>query len=228
MVRKVEANLYDAQPCSGNRVLVTERSLGRVRLLDVATGRELRSVEGLNSPTDAELLDNGNVLVLHGIGKVTEHDPQGRVIRTFEGLNNPFDVDRLINGNTLVADSGNNRLVELDLDGKIVWEQRELAFPNNVFRLQNGNTLFTTYTTGSVVMLAPDGKEVWSKQIVRGTLYSVYCGGNEIYVSDAGNGKVWILDMDGREIRKVDLQFSFRSTSCSKTSRRQLDNDWRE
>ena len=209
VVRKIESELYDAQVCNGHRLLVCERNLGTVRLLDQKSGKPLRSVEGLSTPSDAELLSDGNILILQGVGVATEHDRSGRILRKFEGLDNPFDVDRLENGNTIVADSGNNRLVEFNPNGKVVWEKKGLAFPNNVFRMPDNRTLYTTYTSGDVVMLDGQGQEQWRTSIENGTLYSVYCGGGEIYVADGGNQKVVVLDMDGKPIREIKIGLAF-------------------
>jgi len=209
VIRKVESSLYDAQAYRGQRLLVCERNDGAVRLLAQKSGKSLRVVEGLTQPTDAELLDNGNILVLQGNGIATEHDTGGNIVRTFNGLNNPFDVDRLRNGNTIVADAGNNRLVEFSLAGKVVWEKTDLAFPNNVFRMQDNRTLYTTYSSGEVVMLGPDGKEQWRTSLENATLYSVYCGGGEIYVSDGANQKIWVLGMNGKQTREINIGLSF-------------------
>ena len=209
VVRKIESSLYDAQACSGQRLLVCERNDGTVRLLDQKNGQSLRSVEGLSTPTDAELLPSGNILVLQGSGSVTEHDTDGKIVRTLTGLSNPFDVDRLRNGNTIVADSGNNRLVEFSPGGKVVWEKNDLAFPNNVFRMPDNRTLYTTYSSGEVVMLGPDGKEQWRTSIENSTLYSVYCGGGEIYVADGANQKICVLNMNGKQTREINIGMSF-------------------
>ena len=147
--------------------------------------------------------------MLQGNGIATEHDTNGAIIRSFTGLNNSFDIDRLRNGNTIVADSGNNRLVEFSPNGKVVWEKTDLAFPNNVFRMADNRTLYTTYSSGEVVMLGTDGKEQWRNSLENGTLYSVFCGGGEIYVSDGGNQKIWVLGMDGKQRRAINVGLSF-------------------
>ena len=209
VVRKIEVSLYDAQDCGDGRLLVCERSAGRVSLLDQRNSKTIRSVDGLNSPADAELLENENILVLHGSGKVTEHDVDGKIVREFDGLSNPFDVDRLPNGNTIVADSSNSRLVEFSPDGKVVWEKTGLAFPNNVFRMEDNRTLYTTYTSGDVVMLGADSKEQWRTNLAGGTLYSVYCAEGEVYVADGANQKIWVLGMDGKQLRSINVGFTF-------------------
>lgn len=210
-VLELAGDTYDARQINSDLMLVTFRNLGEVRL--IREGRTIQTVSQLNSPSDAEYLPNGNILVAHGTGKVTEHDSTGQVVKTFQGFSNPFDCDRLPNGNTIVADSSNNRIVEVDSTGQVVWECRGLKFPNNVFRLPDGRTLYTTYTSGIVALLGADGTELWSYKIKNGTLYSVYCAKGKIYVSDGANRKIWILDMAGELIHGVAVPESFCDVS---------------
>ena len=197
--------LYDARACSGQRLLICERSLNRVRLID-RKGATLRMLENLESPSDAELLQNDNILVLQGTGSVVEYDTEGKLVKQLDGLQSPFDVDRLDDGNILVADSGNNRIVEFDPAGKIIWEVLDLEFPNNVFRLSDGRTLYTTYTSGLVGLLSPTGEKIWERNIERSTLYSVYHSGGRIYVSDGGQKRIVILNMQGQQVQEIGLK----------------------
>lgn len=202
---------YDVQAMLDGTVVVTERA-GVVRIID-REGRELRRHEGLNGPTDADLLPNGHVLVLEGnANRVTELDEQGKVVFRAAGLNNPFDAERLQNGNTLVADSGNNRLVEFDPQGRQVWEKTGLAFPNGVTRLADGSTLYTTYTSGILVMLDPNGEVAWQTEI-GGTVYSPDIAQDRIYVAESGGQQIVELDRRGKILRRVKLPKSFNDVS---------------
>ena len=156
-------SVYDAQMVNPDQLLVAERNRNLVRLMDRSGETQLR-IENVRSPVDVEWLENSNVLVLSGSGKLFEFSGE-KLIRTFQGLNNPFDADRLPNGNTIVADSGNNRLVVFNPARQVVWEKRQLSFPNSVHRLADGRTIYTTYTSGDVVMLEPDGEEIWRTNI---------------------------------------------------------------
>lgn len=72
----------------------------------------------------------------------------------------------------LVADSGNNRIVELhrngsDADWEIAWElgganDRGFAWPRDADRLRNGNTLITDSGNGRIVEVNASGAVVWS------------------------------------------------------------------
>ncbi len=227
---KLQGQAYDAQHVNQNASLITFRSVGEVKLF--RKDKLIRTVEGLNSPSDAEYLENGNVLVANGDGTITEHDESGKIVNRFDGFRNPFDVDRLENGNTLIADSSNNRIVEVDSTGLVLWTCENLRFPNNVFRLPDGRTLYTTYTSGLVGIVGLDGTKLWEKKIggytsglvgivgldgtklwekkIGGaTLYSVYCARGKIYVADGANRKVWIMDMAGEIVGEIAVPESF-------------------
>lgn len=206
------ADVYDAQVAVKGQIVVCERSQDRVRVID-RTGKTLRTLSGLDSPADAEILLNGNYLVAEGSGKVTEHSPTGTVLRVMSGLTTPFDADRLSNGNTLVADSGNDRIVEFDPAGNIVWEKNDLSFPNNVFRLNDGRTLYTTFRSARVVMLDAQGEKIWEQRLPNAILYSVYCDGSKIYVADGASSKIWQLGMDGLIEGETKLPVSFCDVS---------------
>ena len=201
------SDVYDAQAVSKDQIVVCERGQGRVRLVD-RKGETLRTLSGLNSPSDAQILWNGDFLIAEGDGRVTERSPAGAVIRVIAGLKTPFDVDRLSNGNTLVADSGNDRIVEIDPAGNIVWEKAGLSFPNNVFRLNDGRTLYTTFRSSRVVMLDAHGEKIWEQRLPNAVLYSVYCDGSQIYVADGASSKIWQLDMNGLILGETKLPVS--------------------
>lgn len=200
---------YDVFPCGDDAVLVTERNAGVVRIVDRA-GRTLRLVERLASPTDADLLPDGNLLiVLNGAGRVVEIDPAGRCVWSADGLNNPFDAERLDDGTTIVADSGNNRLVVFDQRGRIVEEIGGLAFPNGVLRLPDGSTVCTTYTSGSVVLLDRDGRVRWERKVEGATLYSPAMASGHLYVADGKGSRIVVFDLEGREVERIALPLPF-------------------
>ncbi len=203
---KLNLPVYDARICVGDRILVTERNLNQVRLID-RKGRTIQKITNLNSPADAELLPNNHVIVMQGNGVVSEHDSFGKEVNRIEGaMKTPFDVDRLRNGNTLVADSGNDRIAEFNAKGELVWEKTGLAFPNNVFRLRDGRTLYTTYTSGLVGLLTPEGENVWEVDIENSTLYSVHYAAGKIFVADGRNKRVVVLNMGGQQVKEIPLK----------------------
>ena len=199
--------LYDAQYINENEIIVAERNRDLVRIINRAGETQLR-IENVESPSDVEMLPNGNVLVLSGTGKLYEFS-NGKLIKTYTGLDNPFDADRLPDGDTIVADSGNNRLVIYDPQGQKTWEKTQLQFPNNVHRLPDGRIVYTTYTSGDVVMLDSQGSELWRRNLPGATLYSVYATANEVYVADGSNSKIWILGPDGSPNREIKIPVRF-------------------
>ena len=204
---QLQVGVYDAQYVSENELIIAERNRNLVRVID-RTGETQVRIENVNSPSDVEILPNGNVLALSSAGRLYEFG-DGKLLKTFTGLSNPFDADRLPNGDTIVADSGNNRILIYDPHGKIIWQKGELQFPNNVFRAPDGRIAYTTYTSGDVVMLSADGTELWRHHVPGSTLYSVYVSASQIYVADGSNSKIWILNLDGKPIRSLDIPLRF-------------------
>jgi len=56
-----------------------------------------------------------------------------------QGLDWPRDADRLPNGNTLIADSGNDRVLEVTPDKRVVWEYDIARGPYDIERVQYGD-----------------------------------------------------------------------------------------
>ncbi|MHA1684135.1 MAG: aryl-sulfate sulfotransferase [Promethearchaeota archaeon] len=79
---------------------------------------------------DKELMPNGNILVTRGapgFGEVVEITPQGSIawnVSSAGGVdfNWPHDADYLPNGNFLVADTLNDRVIEINRSGDVEWE----------------------------------------------------------------------------------------------------------
>lgn len=56
-----------------------------------------------------------------------------------DGLDWPRDADRLPNGNTLIADTGNDRVLEVTPNGQVVWEYDISRGPYDIERLRYGD-----------------------------------------------------------------------------------------
>ncbi|MDD2666886.1 MAG: hypothetical protein PHI74_07865, partial [Methanocellales archaeon] len=85
------------------------------------------------------------------------------IVWEYTGANNPSRAERLPDGNTLIADSGNDRVIEVAPDGTIVWEYTG-GWPQAAHRLSNGNTLISDFDEDFypfVKEVAPDGTIVW-------------------------------------------------------------------
>jgi hypothetical protein len=120
----------------------------------------------LNYPNDAELLDNGHLLITdRNNDRVIEVDDTGQVVWSYNQLTRPHNGDRLANGNTMIANSEKNQVLEVSPAGEIVWSYGEgdvLNWPRDADRLDNGNTLITDTRHGRVIEVGPAGQVVWS------------------------------------------------------------------
>jgi hypothetical protein len=120
----------------------------------------------LRYPNDAELLDNGRLLITdRNNNRVIEVDEAGQIVWTYDRLTRPHNADRLSNGNTTVANSEENQVIEVNPAGEIVWSYGggdELDWPRDADRLPNGNTLITDSRHNRVIEVDASGQVVWS------------------------------------------------------------------
>ena len=80
-------------------------------------------------------------------------------------LNHQHNPDYLDNGNLLIADSGNNRIIELDHEEKkIVWEYRQgLSWPRDADDLGDGTILITDTQNNRILKIDKETKSIlWS------------------------------------------------------------------
>lgn len=126
---------------------------------------------------DIDRLDNGNFqLSIRNFDVVIEVDPEtndivGVVGRPSAGTNDDVLFDRQHNPHRietsdtlLVADSENDRVVEIDGDGDVVWSfggSDILQWPRDADRLPNGHTLVTDTLGNRIVEVDEDGTIVW-------------------------------------------------------------------
>ena len=132
----------------------------------------------LDYPNDANFLDNGNILVTdrdnHRIIEVNRDtgDIEWQFgVTAIPGsdashLDGPHNADRLANGNTIIADSNNDRIVEVDPRGGLLWEYdpgigNSLSWPRDADVLDNGNVLITDSRNGRILEVTREGEKVW-------------------------------------------------------------------
>jgi len=126
---------------------------------------------------DIDRLENGNFqLSIRNFDVVIEVDPETNEIvdvvgepRGVEGndpilheQHNPHRLEEW--GTVLVADSENDRVVELDVEtGEVVWQYGggRLTWPRDADRLPNGHTLITDSLNFRVIEVDEDGEVVW-------------------------------------------------------------------
>lgn len=120
----------------------------------------------LRYPNDAELLENGHLLITdRNNNRVIEVDETGQIAWQYDQLTRPHNGDRLPTGNTLIANSEKNVVVEINPAGEIIWAyggQGVLDWPRDADRLANGHTLITDSRGNRVIELDTDGQVVWS------------------------------------------------------------------
>jgi hypothetical protein len=130
---------------------------GRVFEVDAA-GKTRWSIEGLQTPVDAQVLPGDRVLLVENYQRVTERDTKGKVLweKAFTGVQ-VIGAQRLANGNTFVA--LRNQLLELDRTGKEVFTHHR---PNQDImaaqRLRDGQYVLLTYSW-QYIRLDSTGKE---------------------------------------------------------------------
>lgn len=136
---------------------------------------------------DIDRLPNGNFqLSVRNFDAVLEVDPETNDIVDLIGrpddtatLNHQHNPHRLDENTLLVADSGNNRVVEIDADTETEqWlyegpSDRGLQWPRDADRLPNGNTLITDSRNFRVLEVDPEGSVVWQHSLGdrRGIVY---------------------------------------------------------
>jgi len=139
---------------------------------------------------DIDRLENGNFqLSIRNFDAIVEVDPDTNEVVGVIGepgthsvlyrQHNPHRIEHA--GTALVADSTNNRVVELDVEtGDVLWSYyggengtEHLAWPRDADRLPNGNTLITDSRNFRVLEVSPSGEVVWefSQKNRRGILY---------------------------------------------------------
>jgi hypothetical protein len=163
----------------------------------------------LHYPNDAELLDNGRLLITdRNNDRVLEVGEAGQILWIYDQLTRPHNGDRLPDGNTMIANSEENVIVEVNAAGEIVWsfgEGDELDWPRDADRLATGNTLITDSRHNRVIEVNPGGQVVWT-----------FTGLAIPYEADRlANGNTLIADNSHRRVIEVnpagEIVWSFRN-----------------
>jgi outer membrane protein assembly factor BamB len=128
---------------------------------------------------DIDKLDDGNFqLSIRNFDVVIEVDPETKNITNVVGepgnhevLHRQHNPHRLRNGTVLVADSENDRVVELNATtDEVVWQyggRGLLHWPRDADRLPNGNTLVVDTFNNRVVEINRAGEVVWKYEGVQ-------------------------------------------------------------
>jgi len=166
-------------------------------------------------PCDVERLPNGNTLITDagdeaGNGsEVIEVTPEKEIVwRYAENLRFAHSAKRLASGNTLIADTTNDRVIEVTPDGEIAFttdnwadgagtlgDGSHLCYPNKAKEFDDGTILITDRNNDRAVLVTRDGGVVWQ-----------YSGGlkHPHNANLLANGNLIICDSDGQTIREVN------------------------
>ncbi len=134
-------NLIDVDVLeSKNRFLLTSRYGRKVFFFNRNNGEQREIPYEFTSPTDADLLPSGNLLISDADeGRVFEITQNGQLVWEFdENLKQPMDALRLPNGNTLISDFDNHRVLEIDPERNIVQEYHGFDHPIKLNARPNG------------------------------------------------------------------------------------------
>jgi hypothetical protein len=163
-------DIYVPETCDGTTLLSDTQDQNRPRVVEVdMQGKivweyvipdELRSDQFVG--LDAELLQNGNILLALGPRGLNEIDREGKTLWSHQDSEASHDADRLPNGNTIYVfgnddQKSNPQVKEVDPQGKLIWSWytrdhydvepyssiyiQGWTHTNAVTRLKSGNTL---------------------------------------------------------------------------------------
>ncbi len=138
---------------------------GRGRVLEVdSTGKVRWEIPNLNWPYDAQLLRNGNVLIIEQQNRITERtrDKTNKIVwdKFFQGV---FHAERLRDGSTFLAQR--NQIQIIDKDGKVTFNH--FYNINTILaarRFRDGGIAYVSYS-GHYVRLDRAGKQVKTLQM---------------------------------------------------------------
>jgi hypothetical protein len=169
---------------------------------------------------DIDKLDDGNFqLSIRNFDVVIEVDPESKNITNVVGepgnysiLNEQHNPYKLRNGTVLVADSGNDRVVELNATtNEMVWQyggKGLLHWPRDADRLPNGNTLIVDTFNNRIVEINDRGRVVWS-----------YSGVQMPYTAD----RLSLPEEDHETVPGTELRSRYRGTGTLQSTLKQAE-----
>jgi acetyl esterase/lipase len=201
----------DVQALPGGHVLFTLDPAHKVVEMD----RNRRVVwsygaaEGLDVPTAAQRLSNGNTLIGDAkLGKVIEVDRGGRIVWSYESTDianmRMRNCRRTEAGTTLIAIEGAGKIIEVNSAGQIIWSYEvdggAKRLPYQAQRLASGNTLISLAEPGELLEVDKAGKVVRS---IAGNKMDIRLG-HVTGVQILPNGGLLLADYTGRRLLEVD------------------------
>lgn len=157
-----------------------------------------------------------------GKNAIVESTVRGSVVKSYNatafwklgigGLKAPRGAVRTKNSTFLVADSGNNRIVEIDPSDRKVWAyETKLNQPRWAERLPNGNTLIADSGNNRVIEVNAGGRIVWgagdgSRNVVNFPTHVQRLANGNTLITDAGNSRILEINPQGNLVWMVGLQ----------------------
>jgi hypothetical protein len=180
--------------------------------------------------------------------KVFEVDSEGNTVWSYADLNFAHNADRLDNGNTnersrglwqklrgklstwsvlshsrdlsltLIADTGNNRVIEVDAEDNVVWNSDDitlsdgssLSFPTDADLLANDNVLIADSGNHRVIEIDRTGNVVWQfgetgapgddDAHLSGPFNADCLDNGNILIADSGNNRIIEVDSGGNAV----------------------------
>ncbi|MGL4554633.1 MAG: HEAT repeat domain-containing protein, partial [Gemmataceae bacterium] len=190
---------------AGGQLIVVEQwnrlkgNRGRVLEMDAA-GKVRWEIDNLDYPWDAQVLRNGNVLVIEQQNRVTERDRKNKVVWD-KHFTSPFVCERLPNGHTWLG--CRNALTVVNKDGVVVFNH---PYTTNTIlgakRFRDGGMAFVSYS-GEYVRLDRAGKPVKTFTVPIssfGLTGADILPGDRVLVSASSNNRVMEFGPDGKEV----------------------------
>lgn len=181
----------------------------------VTSARAITEVDRYKNPikstkrgaTQARTLENGNLLVSNSTGVVELNDSNMVVWSyrplVFGNLGNPQGVTRTKSGNVLIADTENNRVIEVSSGHKV---QKTIKFrfnrPMSVDRIEATNTTLVADTGNNrVIEVADNGAITWgvgdgTPGLLNHPAYAQRLPNGNTLIADTGNSRVMEVTKD--------------------------------
>jgi sugar lactone lactonase YvrE len=188
--------------------------------------KELRNTQAysppgrLDWPTGVERLPNGHTLIADagywsGQGsEIIEVDLLGNIVWKYEGeLRFAHTAKLLSNGNILIADTSNNRIIEVNRNGQLTFSSEDwsggsgllsdgsrLSYPNNVHTTPSGSFVITDRNNNRVVQAERDGRIIKQfKNLKHPHNGEILPDGNLLFANSDSN-RVQEIDSSGRVV----------------------------
>jgi len=196
---------YDSENFCEGTTLFTDNRAGEEKIIEMdmegnivweyGVPEDIHALEdpqkGLSPGFDAEILDNGNILIEYPKVGVYEMTREGTVVWSYQDREITHDADKLDDGNILFVFSGDGdkesaQVKEVNQEGEIVWEwhaidwfneepwnlinransvkentQGDWLHTNAVQRLDDGTTLISPRNFDITIIVDETGKPIW-------------------------------------------------------------------